>query len=94
MANEADPGWEQPPFGAGLDEIAVDLITTVLQQVFADLDPVELVAASGVDLADEDRQTVADMIDSAIVEIEIGFPRHRGDPPEGFPPPVLDEKSA
>ncbi len=75
MRDEAGQGWEQPPFGEGLDAIAVDLITTLMQEVFAELDPVQLVANSGLDLSEEDRARVAEMIDRAIVEIEVGFPR-------------------
>lgn len=79
MRDEAGQGWEQPPFGEGLDAIAVDLITGLMQRVFAELDPGELVAESGLDLSEEDRRVVAAMIDTAIVEIEVGFPRPRGD---------------
>ena len=75
MRDEAGQGWEQPPFEEGLDAIAVDLITTLMQEVFAELDPVQLVANSGLDLSEEDRARVAEMIDRAIVEIEVGFPR-------------------
>lgn len=79
MHDEAGHGWEQPPYGEGLDAIAVDLITTLMQQVFAKLDPAQLVADSGLDLSEADSRTVTEMIDTAIIEIEVGFPRPRGD---------------
>ncbi len=81
MHDEAGHGWEQPPYGEGLDAIAVDLITTLMQQVFAELDPAQLVADSGLDLSEEDGRTVAQMIDTAIIEIEVGFPRTLEGPP-------------
>lgn len=68
-------GWEQPRFEDGLDAVAVDLITAVAQQVFADLDPVKLVAEAAPDLSEEDRATVAALIDSAVVELDIDFSR-------------------
>ena len=89
MRDEAGQGWEQPPFGEGLDAIAVDLITGLMQRVFAEMDPGALVAESGLDLSDEDRVTVANMIDTAIVEIEVGFPRPR----DGALVPLVSEFS-
>lgn len=65
--------WEQPGFGNDLDAVAIDLITAHIQQVFADLDPLALVNAAGVDLSTNDKATVAHMIDNATVEIEIDF---------------------
>lgn len=76
--------WEQPGFENGLDAVAVDLITTHIQQIFADLDPRALVEAGGLDLTAEDKETVARMIDHATVELEIDFseaenhPHHHG----------------
>ena len=66
-------GWQQPPFGEGLDAVAVDLITAVVQQVFADLDPLELAATAAPDLSAEERAKVAELIDSAVVELDIDF---------------------
>lgn len=89
MHDDAGQGWEQPPFGEGLDAIAVDLITGLMQRVFAELDPGDLVAESGLDLSEEDQKVVASMIDTAIIEIEVGFPRPRGD----VRSPLLSESS-
>ncbi len=72
MTDETDV-WEQPGFEDGLDAIAVDLITAHIQQIFADLDPLQLVEAAGLDLSAEDRRTVAHLIDNATVELEIDF---------------------
>ncbi|MCC6496356.1 MAG: hypothetical protein IT193_08865 [Propionibacteriaceae bacterium] len=65
--------WEQPGFENGLDAVAVDLITAHIQQIFADLDPLQLVEADGLDLSPEDKKAVADLIDHATVELEIDF---------------------
>lgn len=65
--------WEQPGFENGLDAVAVDLITAHIQQIFADLDPLQLVEAAGLDLSAEDKATVAHLIDHATVEMEIDF---------------------
>lgn len=70
---QSDEAWQQPPFGRGLDAIAVDLITELVQQVFADLDPVQLVEASGRPLNEADKRTVAHLIDHAVVELEVDF---------------------
>ena len=70
---QSDEAWQQPPFGNDLDAVAVDLITELIQQVFAELDPVRLVQASGRPLSDVDKQTVAHLIDHAVVEIEVDF---------------------
>ncbi len=68
-------GWEQPGFGNDLDAIAVELISAQIQQIFAELDPLKLVEDAGLDLTDEDKATVAHLIDSAVVEMEIDFSR-------------------
>lgn len=59
--------------GNGLDAIAVDLITQLVQQVFADLDPVRLVENANLNLTEADRLHVAHLIDHAVVELEIDF---------------------
>jgi hypothetical protein len=68
-----DNAWEQPGFEDGLDAVAVDLITALVQQVFADLDPLQLVEAAGLNLSAEDKAAVAHMIDHATVELDIDF---------------------
>jgi hypothetical protein len=70
---DQSPQWEQPGFEDGLDAVAVDLITGHIQQIFADLDPLQLVEAAGLQLSPEDKATVAHLIDNATVEIEIDF---------------------
>ncbi len=72
MTDDNTP-WEQPGFGNNLDAIAVQLISAQVQQIFADLDPLKLVEDAGLDLSDEDKATVAHLIDCAVVEMEIDF---------------------
>lgn len=73
MDSDDSTNWEQPGFGQGLDAVAVDLITAHIQQIFSELDPRQLVEAAGLDLTEEDKKTVAHMIDTAVVEIDIDF---------------------
>jgi len=70
-----DNGWEQPGFPHGLDAIAVELISAEVQRIFTELDPRQLVEAAGLELSDEDKVTVAHLIDCAVVEMEIDFSR-------------------
>ena len=56
-----------------LDAIAVELISAEVQRIFAELDPVKLVEDAGLDLTPEDKATVAHLIDTAVVEMEIDF---------------------
>jgi len=65
--------WEQPGFGENLDAIAVELISAEVQRIFSELDPVRLVEEAGLDLTAEDKATVAHLIDTAVVEMEIDF---------------------
>ena len=67
------PGWEQPGFGTNLDAVAVQLISAKVQAIFAALDPLQLVEDAGLELSDEDKATVAHLIDCAVVEMEIEF---------------------
>ena len=66
-------GWEQPGFARSLDAVAVELISTHIQAVFAALDPLQLVKDARLELSDEDKATVAHLIDCAVVEMEIDF---------------------
>ncbi len=68
--------WEQPDFQSTLEAAAVDLITHRVQQVFAELDPVQLVEVGAPELSEHDRHIVADLIDNAVVEIEVDFSGH------------------
>jgi len=72
MAHD-DSEWEQPGFGNNLDAIAVELISAEVQRIFGELDPVKLVEEAGLDLTAEDKATVAHLIDTAVVEMEIDF---------------------
>lgn len=65
--------WEQPGFGGNLDAVAVQLISAHVQRIFTELDPLQLVEDAGLDLTDEDKATVAHLIDCAVVEMEIDF---------------------
>ena len=65
--------WEQPGFEHNLDAIAVTLISDHVQAIFVALDPAQLVEDAGLDLPDEDKATVARLIDCAVVEMEIDF---------------------
>lgn len=65
--------WEQPAFQNGLDAIAVDLITAEVRKAFAALDPVALVATEAAHLDQESRRIVAELIDTAVVEIDVAF---------------------
>jgi hypothetical protein len=65
--------WEQPGFTHNLDAVAVQLISAHVQLIFAELDPLQLVEDADLDLADEDKATVAHLIDCAVVEMEIDF---------------------
>jgi len=65
--------WEQPGFRENLDAIAVELISAEVQRIFSELDPVRLVEEAGLDLTAEDKATVAHLIDTAVVEMEIDF---------------------
>ena len=74
MADKDDTTeWEQPGFGNNLDAIAVELISAEVQRIFGELDPVKLVEEAGLDLTAEDKATVAHLIDTAVVEMEIDF---------------------
>ena len=68
-----DPTWEQPGFVNNLDAVAVQLISAHVQRIFAELDPLQLVEDSTLDLTAEDKATVAHLIDCAVVEMEIDF---------------------
>ena len=68
-------GWEQPGFAHNLEAAAVELISAHVQAIFAALDPRQLVEDAGLDLSDEDKTTVAHLIDCAVVEMEIDFSR-------------------
>jgi hypothetical protein len=65
--------WEQPGFRENLDAIAVELISAEVQRIFSELDPLKLVEDAGLDLTPEDKATVAHLIDTAVVEMEIDF---------------------
>lgn len=67
---------EQPEVADNLEAVAVNLITSLIQEIFADLDPVELVEAGAPELSAEDRRAVADLIDGALVELEVDFSGH------------------
>ncbi|MGC3993077.1 MAG: hypothetical protein QM779_02925 [Propionicimonas sp.] len=71
-----DSTWEQPGFEDSLEATAVNLITNFVQEIFADLDPLELVRAGAPELSAEDQRTVAHLIDEAVVEIEVDFSGH------------------
>ena len=74
MADKDDTTeWEQPGFRENLDAIAVELISAEVQRIFSELDPVKLVEDAGLDLTAEDKATVAHLIDTAVVEMEIDF---------------------
>ena len=74
MADKDDTTeWEQPGFRENLDAIAVELISAEVQRIFGELDPVKLVEDAGLDLTAEDKATVAHLIDTAVVEMEIDF---------------------
>jgi hypothetical protein len=74
MADKDDTTeWEQPGFRENLDAIAVELISAEVQRIFGELDPVKLVEEAGLDLTAEDKATVAHLIDTAVVEMEIDF---------------------
>ena len=74
MADEDDTTeWEQPGFRENLDAIAVELISAEVQRIFGELDPAKLVEEAGLDLTAEDKATVAHLIDTAVVEMEIDF---------------------
>lgn len=66
-------GRQQPGFGTDLEAVAVQLISAQVQAIFAALDPLQLVEESGLELSDEDKATVAHLIDCAAVEMEIDF---------------------
>jgi hypothetical protein len=51
----------------------VELISAEVQRIFAELDPLKLVEDAALDLTDEDKATVAHLIDCAVVEMEIDF---------------------
>ena len=70
---ESKTEWEQPGFRENLDAIAVELISAEVQRIFSELDPVKLVEDAGLDLTAEDKATVAHLIDTAVVEMEIDF---------------------
>ncbi|MCA0296618.1 MAG: hypothetical protein LCH96_15160 [Actinobacteria bacterium] len=73
--------WEQPVFEAGLEVVAVDLITRVVQDVFVGLDPVALVhSLDDVDLTPDERLRVASLIDRAVVELDVSFRAEDGGP--------------
>jgi hypothetical protein len=65
--------WEQPGFRENLDAIAVELISAEVQRIFSELDPLKLVEDAGLELTAEDKATVAHLIDTAVVEMEIDF---------------------
>ena len=67
--------WEQPGFVNNLDAIALELISAHVQAIFVALDPRQLVEDAGLGLSDEDKATVAHLIDCAVVEMEIDFSR-------------------
>jgi len=74
MADKDDTTeWEQPGFRENLDAIAVELISAEVQRIFGELDPAKLVEEAGLDLTAEDKATVAHLIDTAVVEMEIDF---------------------
>lgn len=68
--------WEQPGFENTLEAAAVDLITAVVQETFLGLDPLELVRTRAAHLSDADQRIVADLIDNAVVEVEVDFGAH------------------
>lgn len=76
MSDGVETDWEQPSFEDGLDAVAVNLITAFVQEIFADLDPIKLVEAGAPELSPEDQRTVADLIDGAVVELEVDFSGH------------------
>lgn len=76
MSDDVGTDWEQPSFEDGLDAVAVNLITGFVQEIFADLDPLQLVEAGAPDLSPEDKRTVAELIDGAVVELEVDFSGH------------------
>jgi hypothetical protein len=67
-----EPAWEQPLFDGGLERVAVDLITGVVQRMFAELDPLALVESAEA-IGAQDKRTVADLIDRAVVELDVSF---------------------
>jgi hypothetical protein len=74
--SDTDGTWEQPEQGDDLETVAVNLITSFVQEMFADLDPAQLVEAGAPDLSEDDRHRVADLIDGALVELEVEFDQH------------------
>ena len=78
MTDESTP-WEQPGFGDNLDATAVQLISAHVQRIFTELDPLQLVRDAELDLTEEEKATVAHLIDCAVVEMEIDFSREDED---------------
>lgn len=76
MTDDTDAGWQQPDFQDTLEAAAVDLITGLVQEVFLELDPLELVRTRASHLSPEDQQAVAHLIDEAVVELEVDFSGH------------------
>lgn len=76
MTDDTDAGWQQPDFQNTLEAAAVDLITGLVQEVFLELDPLELVRTRASHLSAEDQQAVAHLIDEAVVELEVDFSGH------------------
>lgn len=79
MSDDTTTDWEQPEFEDTLEAAAVELITSVVQQVFTELDPVALVEAQAAHLSPEERAAVAALIDNAVVELEVDFTGHDHD---------------
>ncbi len=73
MTDRTDAEPAQPDARDALEATAVELISELVQEAFLSLDPLPFVRARATQLSAVDQQTVADLIDSAVVEIEVGF---------------------
>lgn len=73
MTESMSSTWEQPPFDDGLLGVAVRLITEVVQDVFRGLDPLALVQSAGGNLTPAEERIVAELINQAVVELDIDF---------------------
>jgi hypothetical protein len=77
MTGPPDATWQQPPDGGGLQQVAVDLITGAVQEVFAGLDPLALARSVDPPLGPSAQAEVAALIDAAVVELSVDFSAYR-----------------
>lgn len=76
MADSTEAGSETSGSADALEGIAIELITDFVQEAFLGLDPLQRVRQHAPHLSAADQQAVADLIDNAEVEFEIGFGTH------------------